>query len=100
MRFVLMLIAFCGWYISGRAEDVPRNIANPKLSGDSPTLNVVPQAAEGDWPWWRGPTRDGKSADRTAVTKWSPTENVVWVTKVPGRGHSSPIVCGKRVFLT
>lgn len=61
---------------------------------------LVPQAAPGDWPWWRGPDRNGISADREAVTKWSPKENVVWATNVPGHGHSSPIVCGNRVFLT
>ncbi len=55
--------------------------------------------AAGDWPWWRGPGLDGKSSDR-AVTKWSATENVVWKAKVPGSGHSSPAVCGDRVFLT
>src|SRR5262249_20026305 len=27
-------------------------------------------------------------------------DNVVWKTKVPGRGHSSPIICGEYVFLT
>jgi outer membrane protein assembly factor BamB len=34
------------------------------------------------------------------VTTWSRTENVLWQAKVPGRGHSSSIVCGQRVFLT
>jgi outer membrane protein assembly factor BamB len=58
-----------------------------------------PKATPGDWPWWRGPNRDGISPE-AAVTKWGPTENVVWKTAVPGRGHSSPIVCGRRIFLT
>ena len=63
-------------------------------------LTVLPQAAQGDWPWWRGPERNGISADREAVTRWSTKDNVVWASNVPGRGHSSPIVVGKRVFLT
>jgi hypothetical protein len=54
----------------------------------------------GDWPWWRGPALDGKSTDRHVVTTWGPHKNVLWKTKVPGRGHSSPIVCGNCVFLT
>jgi outer membrane protein assembly factor BamB len=53
---------------------------------------------EGDWPGWRGPSHNG-IAGGTAVTSWSPTENVIWKTPVPGRGHSSPVVCGDRVFL-
>lgn len=65
----------------------------------SDPIKILPQAAPGDWPWWRGPERNGISADREVVTAWSPKENVVWATNVPGRGHSSPIVCGHRVFL-
>jgi outer membrane protein assembly factor BamB len=61
---------------------------------------ALPKAAAGDWPWWRGPALDGTSAERDGPTKWSTTENVVWKASVPGRGHSSPVVCGDRVFLT
>jgi outer membrane protein assembly factor BamB len=61
---------------------------------------MLPKAAVDDWPWWRGPTLDGKSRDRHAVTTWGPRHNVLWKTPVPGRGHSSPIICGRRVFLT
>lgn len=32
--------------------------------------------------------------------RWSPTENIDWKTDLPGRGWSSPIVSGGRVFLT
>jgi outer membrane protein assembly factor BamB len=53
-----------------------------------------------DWPWWRGPTRDGvAAADQKPPLKWSDTENVLWKAPVPGRGHGSPIVVGDRVFL-
>ncbi len=69
-------------------------------SADPPAPIAAPKSAAGDWPWWRGPALDGTSADRGVVTKWSATDNVVWRVKVPGRGHSSPIVCGDRVFLT
>jgi outer membrane protein assembly factor BamB len=31
---------------------------------------------------------------------WSETENIVWRTKLPGPGTSSPIVVGRRVYLT
>jgi outer membrane protein assembly factor BamB len=61
---------------------------------------TTPKAAPADWPWWRGPAWDGKSRDRRAITTWGPTKNVVWKANVPGRGHSSPVVCGGRVFLT
>jgi len=32
--------------------------------------------------------------------RWSATDNVAWKTDIPGRGWSSPIVWGNRVFLT
>jgi outer membrane protein assembly factor BamB len=60
----------------------------------------LPKVAENDWPWWRGPSLDGKSRDRKAATKWGKDDNVAWKTRVPGRGHSSPVVWGGRVFLT
>ncbi len=58
-------------------------------------------SAESDWPWWRGPSRDGHApASAKPPTSWSATENVVWKAPLPGRGHSSPIVVGDRIFLT
>lgn len=53
-----------------------------------------------DWPWWRGPTRDGIAAsDQSPPLKWSETENVLWKVPVPGRGHGSATVVGNQVFL-
>ena len=60
----------------------------------------IPQANKGDWPWWRGPYFNGVAeSDQQPPTSWSPTENVAWKAAVPGRGHSTPIVVGNRVFL-
>lgn len=63
--------------------------------GDFPKLNE-----KTDWPWWRGPTRDGKAGTESVPTKLSDKDNLVWKVKVPARGHSSPIVVGDKVFLT
>ena len=53
-----------------------------------------------DWPWWRGPHRNGLAAgDQRPPLRWSDTENVVWKTSVPGCGHGSPTVVGDQVFL-
>ncbi len=53
-----------------------------------------------DWPWWRGPNRNGiASADQKPPLTWSETENVVWKSPVPGKGHGSPIVVGKQIYL-
>jgi outer membrane protein assembly factor BamB len=52
------------------------------------------------WPRWRGPSGQGLVAGSGYVDKWSATENVLWKKPIPGRGNSSPIVWGDRIFLT
>jgi outer membrane protein assembly factor BamB len=39
-------------------------------------------------------------AESDAPTRWSDTENVKWKTEIPGKGHSSPVIWGDRIFLT
>ncbi|MBM3494040.1 MAG: hypothetical protein FJX72_06935 [Armatimonadetes bacterium] len=63
------------------------------------TALVAPARAE-NWPQFRGPTGQGVSSERGLPTQWSATEGVRWKSPVPGSGYSSPIVWGKRVFLT
>jgi outer membrane protein assembly factor BamB len=53
-----------------------------------------------DWPGWRGPRGDGTSAEKTIPLEFGPDHNVRWKMRVPGSGYSSPIVVGKRLFLT
>jgi outer membrane protein assembly factor BamB len=53
-----------------------------------------------EWPQFRGPGGQGHSAERGVPLDWSPTRNVLWKAAVPGRGWSSPIVAGGRVWLT
>ncbi len=52
-----------------------------------------------DWPRFRGPNGTGVSADKDVPVKWTATENILWKTPIPGRGNSSPIVWGDRVFI-
>jgi len=59
----------------------------------------APVAAE-DWPQFRGPTGQGHSSERGVPVEWSETRNVVWKTRVPGNGWSSPVVAGGKVWLT
>jgi len=55
-----------------------------------------------DWPVWRGPTLDGhappEAAEQVPVA-WSERQNVLWRSPVPGKGHATPIVVGKSLFL-
>jgi outer membrane protein assembly factor BamB len=53
-----------------------------------------------DWPQFRGPAGPGHSSERHLPLEWSEARNVVWKTPVPGRGWSSPVVAGGRVWVT
>lgn len=55
----------------------------------------------GDWPAFRGPHGDGHADAGRLPTTWGGTSAPsVWETVIPGRGWSSPIVIGDRVWLT
>jgi outer membrane protein assembly factor BamB len=63
-------------------------------------LLICPLARAGEWPGWRGPRGDGHSEETNIPTRWSETENIAWKVAIPGKGHSSPVVWGDRIFLT
>lgn len=53
-----------------------------------------------DWPTWRGTTGTGVApADAKPPIKWSDQQNIKWKTKIPGTGHSTPIVWKDRIYL-
>ena len=52
------------------------------------------------WTRWRGPSGQGTVAGTNYVDTWSDTTNVKWKVRVPGRGHSSPIIWKDHIFLT
>ena len=56
--------------------------------------------AEPTWPQFRGPDSNPVGADSKLPTRWSKTENIEWSTAIPGRGWSSPIVTGGKIYLT
>ena len=62
------------------------------------TADAYAQTA--NWAQWRGEDGRGISAETNLPTEWSATKNVKWKTEISGKGHSSPIVWGNRVFLT
>ncbi len=58
------------------------------------------QAEPSHWPQWRGPTGTGAADGAQPPINWSETENVRWKVALPGRGHSTPVVWGNRLFVT
>ena len=52
-----------------------------------------------DWPRFRGPNGTGVSTDKDVPVQWSDKDGVLWKVPIPGRGNSSPIVWGDRLFV-
>jgi outer membrane protein assembly factor BamB len=57
-------------------------------------------APPADWPQFRGPAGDGHGIGLKLPVQWSETEGIAWKTELPGRGWSSPVAKGKRIWLT
>src|SRR5262249_7661240 len=64
-------------------------------------LAVCARSADAaDWLQFRGPGGLGVAPDKRLPTTWSNTQNVVWKRQLPGPGGSSPIIVGKKIFVT
>lgn len=74
----------------------------PKLAATLSALVLVStllsSARGSNWAEWRGPARDGVSAEKNLPARWSPAgENLAW--KAPYGGRSAPVVFGNHVYL-
>ena len=63
-------------------------------------ISAGPISAQTNWPQFRGADSRGVAENPDIPDRWSATANVAWKTDLPGRGWSSPIVWGNRIFLT
>ena len=54
----------------------------------------------GGWLGYHGTDGSGVSAEKRLPATFGEGQNVAWKVPLPGRGPSSPIVVGKRVFVT
>jgi outer membrane protein assembly factor BamB len=73
------------------------------LLGEFLLLTATPAAgadAPANWPQFRGPGGLGVADHPNLPDRWTTNENVAWKIELPGRGWSSPIVWGERVFVT
>src|SRR5262245_53997598 len=53
-----------------------------------------------DWSQFRGPHGLGTSPEKGLPVHWPAKKNIVWKTRLPGPGTSSPVTVGNRIFLT
>jgi outer membrane protein assembly factor BamB len=61
-------------------------------------LTSVSATSAEEWTRFRGPNGTGLSADDSIPAQWTDA-NIAWKTKLPGVGHSSPVVWNGQVFL-
>jgi outer membrane protein assembly factor BamB len=74
-----------------------------RLAGLACALLLASPAVHGQadvWPQFRGPDANPVGAHAKLADRWSKTENVEWSREIPGRGWSSPVVTGGKVYVT
>lgn len=71
-----------------------------RIAAAAAILLVLSGLARGDWAGFHGAEKQGRCESDAGPVQWSSSENVVWKTAIPGRGHSSPIVHGDDVYVT
>ncbi len=98
--FCLTFAALWMVWLSG-CQPASNSSGSFTVSADAglPQLDPPAQGGDGQWLFWRGPNGDGVVPNQNPPTAWSAQQNVVWKSKVPGRGHASPIVVDKQVLL-
>lgn len=72
------------------------------------TALVVPLLAGGltlsapaaDWPQFRGPNSDNVVTAKNVPLVWGAHKNIAWHVKLPGKGWSSPVLSGGKLYLT
>src|SRR5437763_1956807 len=53
-----------------------------------------------NWPQWRGPAFNGSSNETGLPATFSKTENVAWVTPMPGPSGATPAIWDDKVFVS
>lgn len=55
---------------------------------------------QSNWTNFRGNNLDGISHETGIPTTWNDSINIIWKTKISGKGWSSPVVYGDQIWLT
>jgi outer membrane protein assembly factor BamB len=77
-----------------------RRIALVLAVAASAAVYAASPEAERNWPQWRGPLATGVGPRANPPLEWSESKNIKWKVEIQGRGSSTPVVWGDRIFLT
>ncbi len=96
-----MILDRSAWRAVGEAEVIPIRRIATRVAERLPPLPAA-AAATGSWPSFRGREASGVADSQLLPDQWDPKtgQNILWRTRIPGLGHSSPVVWGNRVFVT
>ena len=64
------------------------------------TENIAHQNGSTRWTGFRGNSGNSHTGAINLPRTWSETENIAWVTDLPGYGQSSPVVWDGKIFVT
>lgn len=65
-----------------------------------PVLFLLTFSAAANWTQFRGPHSSGVAGDARPPAVFDGAASIAWKTPLPGRGLSSPIIVGDKVFIT
>ena len=63
-------------------------------------LSLPLTVVSADWQQWRGPNASGHAPKGNYPKTWNSKLNIQWKSKLPGRGHSSPVTAGRNIWVT
>ena len=87
------------WSPAEEARSIPARRITLVAGARAPARS---DAGKGNWPSFRGTQASGIAEGQNLPESWNGKtgENILWRTPIPGLAHSSPIVWGKRIFVT
>jgi outer membrane protein assembly factor BamB len=106
LGWMLVSLVLAGW--PGRPEGFGQAAASAHQGEASPSANPdqiagLPPADRSSesacWPRFRGPNGQGQAEAEALPLQWN-EQDYLWKIQLPGSGHSSPVVCGGRVWIT
>ena len=89
------LALLCGLPIAAQSGAQPGTSGGAAVDASAVELDPGRQ-----WGQWRGPLATGTAPGADPPIAWSESENLRWKFRLPGSGHSSPVIWGDRVFVT
>jgi len=91
-----------GWFLSKHGRNAARAMRLAILLLLALTASAQKSPGGASWPSFRGDHASGAADGQNLPTQWDGEKgtNIKWKTRIPGLGHSSPVVWGDSVFVT